>query len=174
MIKNMQDVDDDIISIKRLIKNILIEDKDILEALNNKQLDIDSTDDFLTDNIFGYIRIPKTQDTVRNFICFTVSDSPDNDGYGISKAMKKQIITFHVICHLDDIETEYGIDRHDLLGYLIRDKFNWDNFFGLQFKLIENDESPVDSDYYRRTLVYEAKKPNSLNKARMDNPYDKY
>ena len=45
--------------------------------------------------------------------------------------------------------------------------------FGLQFKLIYNKESTVDSDYYCRTLKFMAQKPNSLNKARMDNPYDK-
>ena len=72
------------------------------------------------------------------------------------------------------MKTEYGISRHDLLGYLIRDDFNWTNLFGLQFKLITNKESYVDSDYYCRTLQFKAEKPNSLNKARMDNLYDKY
>ena len=70
--------------------------------------------------------------------------------------------------------TEYGISRHDLLGYLVRDIFNWSNLFGLQFKLITNKESAVDSDYYCRTLQFKAEKLNMLNKARMDNPYDKY
>lgn len=87
--------------------------------------------------------------------------------------MKRQHIQFHAICHLDDMKTEYGMDRHDLLGYLIRDRFNWTNLFGLQFRLIENKESTVDSDYYCRTLVFEAKKPNSLNNARTENLYDK-
>ena len=56
---------------------------------------------------------------------------------------------------------------------LVRDVFNWNNIFGLQFKLIYNKESTIDSDYYCRTLKFEATKPNSLNKARMDNPHDK-
>ena len=45
--------------------------------------------------------------------------------------------------------------------------------FGLQFKLIHNKESTIDSDYYCRTLKFEATKPNHLNKARMDNLYDR-
>ena len=170
MNRDINKVDDDIISIKRLIKQKLIADTDILEALNNKDIDIDSPDEFLDTNIFGFIRIPQTQDTVRNFICFTVDDI-EEDRY--NEVIKIQYIQFNCICHLDDIKTDYGIDRHDLLGALIRQNFNWTNMFGLQFKLIYNKESTVDSDYYCRTLKFMAQKPNSLNKARMDNPYDK-
>ena len=170
MNRSIQNVDDDIISMKRLIKQKLIADTDILEALNNKDIDIDSPDEFLDTNIFGFIRIPQTQDTVRNFICFTVDDI-EEDRY--NEVIKIQYIQFNCICHLDDIKTDYGIDRHDLLGALIRQNFNWTNMFGLQFKLIYNKESTVDSDYYCRTLKFMAQKPNSLNKARMDNPYDK-
>lgn len=170
MNRDINKVDDDIITMKRLIKQKLIADTDILEALNNKDIDIDSPDEFLDTNIFGFIRIPSTQDTVRNFICFTVDDI-EEDRY--NEVIKIQYIQFNCICHLDDMKTDYGIDRHDLLGALVRQNFNWTNMFGLQFKLIYNKESTVDSDYYCRTLKFMAQKPNSLNKARMDNPYDK-
>lgn len=169
MIRDIQKVNDDIIEMKRLIKQILISDPDILEVLHT-DIDIDSPDEFLDSNIYAFIRIPQTQDKVRNFICFTVDDIEDHQ---FNEVMKTQYIQFNVICHLDDMKTGYGIDRHDLLGYLIRDNFNWTNKFGLQFKLIYNKESTIDSDYYCRTLKFEAIKPNSLNKAKMDNPYDK-
>lgn len=171
MIRDIQNINDDICSMKRQIKQKLISDRDILETLNNPNIDMDSPDEFLDNNIFGFIRIPTTQDTVRNFICFTVDDIEENR---FNEVMKIQYIQFNAICHLDDMKTDYGIDRHDLLGYLIRDIFNWTNDFGLQFKLIYNKESTIDSDYYCRTLKFEATKPNSLNKARMDNPYDKF
>ena len=170
MRRDIQVVKDDIIEMKRLIKQTLIADTDILEALHSN-IDIDSPDEFLDTHIFGFIRIPTTQDTVRNFICFIVDDVEE---HRFNEVMKTQYIQFTVICHLDDMKTEYGIDRHDLLGYLIRDTFNWTNIFGLQFKLIYNKESTIDSDYYCRTLKFEATKPNMLNKARMDNLYDKY
>lgn len=170
MKRDIQKVNDDIIEMKRLIKQTLIADTDILEALHNPDIDIDSPDEFLDTNIFGFIRIPTTQDTVRNFICFTVDDIEENR---FNEVMKHQYIQFTTICHLSDMKTEYGIDRHDLLSYLIRDTFNWTNKFGLQFKLIYNKESTIDSDYYCRTIQFEAIKPNMLNKAKMDNPYDK-
>lgn len=171
MNRNIQVVADDIISMKRLIKQTLISDPDILETLHNPDIDMDSPDEFLDNNIYGFIRIPTTQDTVRNFICFTVDDIEEHQ---YNEVMKIQYIQFNCICHLDDMKTEYGIDRHDLLGYLVRDTFNWTNLFGLQFKLVYNKESTIDSDYYCRTLKFMAVKPNSLNKARMDNLYDKY
>lgn len=170
MTRDMQVVKDDIIEMKRLIKNKLISDTDILEALNNPDIDIDSPDEFLDNNIYGFIRIPQTQDTVRNFICFTVDDVED---HRFNETMKIQYIQFNCICHLDDMKTKYGVDRHDLLGFLVRDLFHWTNIFGLQFKLIYNKESTIDSDYYCRTLKFEAIKTNALNKARMDNPHDK-
>ena len=170
MMRDIQKVNDDIIEMKRLIKQKLIADTDILEALHNPNIDIDSPDEFLDNNIYGFIRIPTTQDTVRNFICFTVDDIEEHNW---NEVMKIQNIQFNCICHLDDMKTEYGIDRHDLLGYLVRDTFNWTNMFGLQFHLIYNKESTIDSDYYCRTLKFEAIKPNSLNKAKMDNPYDR-
>ena len=170
MIRDIQNIDDDISKMKRQIKQMLIADTDILEVLHNPDIDIDSPDEFLDNNIFGFIRIPSTQDTVRNFICVTVDDIEE---HRFNEVMKLQDITFVVICHLSDMKTEYGVDRHDLLGYLIRDSINWSNLFGLQFKLIYNKESTIDGDYYCRTLKFEAIKPNSLNNARMANPRDK-
>ena len=170
MIRDIQNIKDDIGSMKRQIKQKLINDSDILETLNNPDIDLDSPDEFLDINIFGFLRIPGTQDTVRNFICVTVDDIEDHH---FNEVMKIQNLNFTVICHLSDIKTKYGIDRHDLLGYLIRDIFNWTNMFGLQYHLIYNKESTLDGDYYCRTLRFEAQKPNALNNAMMENPRDK-
>lgn len=169
MKRDIQNLNDDIGSIKRQIKQMLIADTDILEALHSN-IDIDSPDEFLDTHIFGFIRIPQTQDTVRNFICVTVDDIEE---HRFNEVMKYQDITFTTICHLNDMKTEYGIDRHDLLGYLIRESINWTNLFGLQYKLIYNKESTIDGDYYCRTLKFQAIKPNSLNNAKMANPRDK-
>lgn len=169
MIRDIQNVNNDIIEIKRLIKQKLISDEDILEALHS-DVDIDSPDEFLDHNIFGFIRIPHTQDTVRNFICFTVDDIEE---HRFNTHMKIQQLKFVCMCHLDDIKTKYGMDRHDLLGYLVLDIFNWSNDFGTQFKLVFNQESTMDSDYYCRTLKFERETTNGLNHATRSNPYDR-
>ena len=169
MKRDIQKVQDDIIEIKRLIKQKLIADMDILEVLHSPDIDIDSPDEFLDNNIFGFIRVPTTQDTVRNFICFTVDDIEPS----YNTHFKVQQIQFACICHLADMKTEYGIDRHDLLGYLVRDNFNWTNDFGLQFKLVYNKESTIDGDYYCRTLKFEREVANNLKKAVRRNPNDR-
>lgn len=169
MIRDIQNINDDISVMKRQIKQRLIDDTDILEALHS-EIDIDSPDEFLDTHIFGFLRIPNTQDTVRNFICVSIDDIED---HRFNEVIKLQVLQFTTICHLSDIKTEYGIDRHDLLGYLIKDIFNWTNMFGLQFHLIYNKEGNIDGDYYCRTLKFEAEKVNSLNNARMANPRDK-
>ena len=76
--------------------------------------------------------------------------------------LKEQHIQFVVFCHGDDIDTGLGISRHDLLGYLIRDIFNWTNLLGLQLKLVYNRESVTDTNFSCRTLKFETVKPNSL------------
>ena len=171
MIRNIQKVSDDIIEMKRLIKQTLIADPDILEVLHNPDIDMDSPDEFLDNNIYDFIRVPKTQDTVRNFICFTVDDI---EGDRWNEAMKTQYMQFYCICHLDDITTDYGMNRCDLLGYLVRDIFNHTNMFGKQFKEITNKEKTMDSDYYCRILTFEASKLNHLNYARMDGKNDRF
>jgi hypothetical protein len=55
----------------------------------------------------------------------------------------------------------------------VRDVFNFTNDFGLQFKLVYNKESTIDSDYYCRTLKFERECTNNLNKARRDNHHDR-
>ena len=171
MRRDIQNVDDDIARKKRKIEQILYSDPDIIEVLDNPDLDPSCPEEYVHNNIFGFLRIPGTQDVTKNFITFTVDDvelSPNN------RVMKSQFVQFVVFVHKDSIDTAYGMYRHDLLAYLIRDIFNWSNLFGLQFKLITNKESTIDSDYYCRTLQFKAEKPNMLNKARMDSPYDKY
>ena len=170
MNRDIQKVNDDIVEIKRLIKQKLIADTDILEALNNPDIPLDSPDEFLDVNIFGFIRIPQTQDAVRNFICFTVDDIEASQ---YNSHFKVQQIQFTCICHLDDMKTKFGMDRHDLLGYLVRDVINFTNDFGLQFQLVYNKESTIDSDYYCRTLKFERECTNNLNKATRSNAYDR-
>ena len=115
MIRNIQNIDDDVSSMKRLIRQKLTSDPDIIEVLNNHELDPSSPDDYLNTNIFAYIRIPKVQDVARNFICFSVDDIEDSQ---YNSVIKIQHVQFVVFCHADDIRTDFGIERHDLLGLI--------------------------------------------------------
>ena len=159
--RDLQNIDDDILFAKRVIKEKLCKDSDIIKYLNNKELERVNADpdDYFGVNIYPFIRIPGTLDKVKNFICFSVDDiEPVTD----NEIMKTQYIQVQIFCHADDIDTGLGIARHDLLSYFVRDILNWSNVIGLQFKLVYNRESVTDTNFSCRLLKFEATKPNSM------------
>ena len=158
MKRDIQKIDDDIIRKKRLIEQILYSDEDIIEILDNPNLDPSAPEEYVNENIFSFLRVPGTQDTSKNFITFIVDDmgrTPNN------QAMKSQYVQFVVFVHKDLVKTKYGMARHDLLGYLIRDIFNLSNQLGPQMELVSNREGIADNDFYTRTLKFELIDDNS-------------
>lgn len=169
MIRDIQNIDDDIIYKKRLIGQILYSDPDIIEALDNKELDPTCPDEYLYENIFPFIRIPGTQDTSKSYITFMLDDMEPGQ---INKTMKTQFLKVVIFVHKDLIKTKWGSDRHDLLAYLVKDVFNLSNQLGLQLKLISNREGVTDTDYCTRTLQFEMVTASSI-KPFLTNPYEK-
>ena len=169
--RDIQNIDDDIIRAKRLIRDRLCQDEDIIECLHNVRLEENEAppDEYFGTNIFAFVRVPDIQDETRNFICFSIDDMEDSYR---NEAMKIQYIQFVIFCQKDDINTEYGIERHDLLGWIVRDLFNYSDILGMQMKLIYNREGVTDTNYYTRTLKFECTKPNSLQRGIMRNGYE--
>lgn len=169
--RDLQNIDDDILYAKRLIQERLCQDLDIIKYLHNEELERYGAEpeDYFGNNILPYVRIPGTLDKVKNFICFSVDDMEDNK---YNEAMKSQYIQFVIFCHGDDIKTDVGISRHDLLGYFIREIFNYSNKFGLQFKLVYNRESVTDTNFSCRTLKFEVTKLNMPHKGARTNKYE--
>lgn len=168
MKRDFQTIDDDIVKKKRVIKEKLYNDPDIIALLNNPQLDPEEPDTYIGVNIYPYHRITPTQDKVRNFITFDIDDIDISDS---SKVMKEQNVIFRVFCHEDNVSTTLGGERHDLLAYCIRDIFNWSNLFGLQLQLVYNVSSVTDTQYSCRTLKFNAVVPNSLKQGVMKSEY---
>lgn len=168
MKRDIQNIDDDIIRKKRLIEQILYMDEDIIEILENPDIDPSVPEDVIGENVFSFLRVPGVQDVSKNFITFTIDDmgrTPNN------QVMKSQYIQFVVFVHKDLVKTKYGIDRHDLLGYIIRDIFNLSNKLGPQMELVNNREGVTDTDFCTRTLKFELIDDNSTKPLRT-NPYE--
>jgi hypothetical protein len=168
MKRDIQKIDDDIIRKKRLIEQILYSDEDIIEILDNPNLDPSAPEEYVGENIFGFLRVPGTQDTSKNFITFIVDDMGRTPG---NQVMKSQYVQFVVFVHKDLVKTKYGMARHDLLSYLIRDIFNLSNKLGPQMELVSNREGITDTDFYTRTLKFELIDDNSTKPLRT-NPYE--
>lgn len=169
MIRDIQKVDNDICEAKRKIKEVLYSDPDIIEILHNPKLDPEVPDEYLNKNIFGYIRIPDTITDVMNYICFDISQKRISEANSI---MKEQYYMFYVYSHEDDISTPYGLERHDLLAYLIIDLFNYSNMFGTQLQLVSNIPGVMDSHYSSRCLTFKAVDTNSINRGVTTNRYE--
>lgn len=160
-LKDHKDFREDNIKNKDIIKDILKNDARIIHVLNNSNLSEDCPDDYVGINIKQCMFIPEIQSETQNYICFKLDMYSANENNNISCAGH---ITFYVFCDGKNIQTEYGIQRHDLLGYLIKDNLKWSNALGLQLKLIHDKESVTDNSYNCRTIVFEIQSTNGIYK----------
>lgn len=163
MIRDIQQIDDDIVRKKRKIAQILYSDPDIVEILDNHEKDPSCPEELMYSSIYPFLRIPGTQDTVKSFITFTVDDNGRSQGNSV---MKNQSVQFVVFVHKDSVQTQYGVERHDLLSFLIRDIFNLSNALGPQMEIQTNKEGSTDTDYLTRTLRFELVDNNSTKLCR--------
>lgn len=159
MIRDIQNIDDDIVRKKRIIGQMLYSDPDIIEVLDNPELDPSCPDEYLYQNIYPFIRIPGTQDISRNYITFMLDDM---ESAQFNRAMKSQFLKVVIFVHKDLVKTKWGAERHDLLGYLVKDVFHLSNSLGLQLNLVSDREGVTDTDYCTRTLQFEMITPNSM------------
>lgn len=162
-------MEDDIIRKKRVIGEMLYSDPDIIEVLDNPDLDPAYPEDALYTNIYPFIRIPGTRDTAMNYITFMLDDV---EGGRVNSVMKAQYLKVVIFVHKDLVKTKYGADRHDLLGYLVRDIFHLSNSLGMQLNLVSNREGFTDTDYCTRTLQFEMVTPNAVQPFRT-NSYER-
>ena len=171
MKRDIQNIEDDISLSKRIIETVLCNDPDIIEVIDNSELDPNTPDEYLYNNIYPFIRIPGTQDVSKTFICYSIDDMSANE---YNDLMKLQYIQFVVFVHKDLIKTKYGVARHDLLGALLRDLFNRSHLFGHELKLCSDREGCTDTDYTTRTLKFQLTTPEVTQDGLFDNRYERF
>lgn len=177
--------DDDVIRFKQKIKEKLLKCPELLFALNNKELEpelfnedgtlnaeydektgeiipLGEWDRYFPYNIRPYVFIPETQAFTDNFLCYTVGFR-EVPRYNDTEYYLQVIFT--ILCSSapeQAVEELTGQSRADLIGAILREKFNWSNIFGLQCKIVSNQEDIKDTNYISRTIVLETTKPNGI------------
>ena len=142
------------------------------EELKKRQEIIEYNEKIKHEQIVPFLKLNGLQKEVLNFVMFDVRD--DGVDY-YNDTMKKQYIEVMCVVHEDDMETEYGIVRTDLLGYIIRDLLCWTNALGFQVVLEEDRSYILDADYYSRRMRFLIKTPNLVNKHMgRNNKYDNF
>lgn len=162
-LKEHEKCPDDVLLFKEKILKLLLNDLDIIETLHNVELENKQAlpEDYHNVNIYSYLKIPDTQSTVKNYVCFDVNDIEEN--YYNNAMVTKQVI-FRCVSHEKDVETIYGIDRQDLLGYLIKDNFQWNNQFGVQWKKNYDGGRIAENGYYYREIHFKVTNLNGLQR----------
>lgn len=166
--------DDDNIRIKEKIKSVLINCPEILYALHNSELETElfNEDGSINnegewDRYFGensnirpVLIFPETQTEVKNYLGYKVETKEIPKFNDTEKICQ---VTFVIYCHENDcIDKGTGIPRSDLIGSIIRERFNWTNYFGSQCKIVLDKEGTSDSHWVTRTITFENKLPNSV------------
>lgn len=173
--------DDDNIRYKEKIHDALLNNAELLYALNNEELESDLFDEdnnLLIDeetgellgevdryfgdnsNIRPYLFIPDTQTDVKHYLCYQVAF---DELPRYSKIQKYTEITFNIFVNgKDRTDKLTGIPRHDLIASIIRERFNWSSIFGMQTHLISSKESTTDNNYIVRTLIFQIEDTNGI------------
>lgn len=178
--------DDDNIRYKKKIHDALLNNAELLYALNNKDLEselfhgdklnideetgelLGEVDRYFGDNsnIRPYLYIPDTQEKVKHYVCYQVmfDELPR-----YSNVQKYTEITFTIFVNGKDRTDELtGIPRHDLIGSIIRERFNWSNIFGMQTHLVSSKESITDNNYLVKTLIFQITDVNGVTNTSLD------
>ena len=172
--------DDDNIRYKEKIHDALLNNAELLYALNNEELEselfdgdrlnvdketgelLGEVDRYFGDNsnIRPYLFIPDTQTDVKHYVGYQVAF---DELPRYSNIQKYTEITFNIFVNgKDRTDKLTGIPRHDLIASIIRERFNWSNIIGMQTHLISNKESMTDNDYIVRTLIFQITDVNGI------------
>lgn len=191
--RNLEDKkNNDIICKKNKLAEMFNEDPDIKEVLGSKEIiprnkfidpdhptaeelaEREKIDEYnrkaSKNQIIPFLKLNGIQKEVLNFLMFEIDDK--SVSY-VNKVIKNQVVTVMCLVHEDDMETEYGILRTDLLSYLVKDLLNWSNVLGMQLKATKDYGDIVDSKYYCRVMEFTSTAPNQVQFGG-SNPYDRF
>jgi hypothetical protein len=148
-------LDSEVIEYKRKIINQLVSIPEIYNFISNTE--ITNPAQMVNKNIFSYMRVPDSTTTVKNYICFDYNSKKSNR----NSAFKNCTINLGIICHEDTISTNYG-NRHDVLGGIVLNSFNWTNILGFELELVSDTEAILENKYHVRTLQFVNLTTNNL------------
>lgn len=169
----------DIIWKKDKLMKMFKEDPDLLEILGQKprrplnRLSSPPTEEELKERqeieeyneriqheqIVPWLKLNGIQKEVLNFVMFDIDDT---DVSYTNDLIKNQYLIVMCLVHEDDMETEYGIARTDLLDYIVKDLLCWTNALGMQLKCVNDFQDIIDTKYYARTLKFKIKELNNV------------
>lgn len=148
----------DILRIKMKIFEIFLHNEDILRALHHPTYSLSeslSPDLFRYTSIFPYLQVPLDKSDVKNYLCFEVSTQ------GEGKLARNKLVV-RIICHQEEMETDWGLPRTDLISMIIAEEIDWTLTFGGSLKKVSDGAGIFSSGYFYRDLIYEQHSANNV------------
>lgn len=147
--------DDFIITAKRRIKEILLNDNDIIKLLRERDgiTPLYSNVNFNKgyNGIYPFIYVPETQSEDKCYICYQISSFLEDPDNSLIKTYEIKFVTF---CSIEKEETGMGANRTDAIGFCLQSLFQGNSPLGLTWYCTENEESIVTAGYIARTLTF--------------------
>ena len=152
---------DDVFRYKYAVLKALTTNEDILRTLHHPTLSQEmplNGDSFRNVCIFDFLKLPDLEQKVKNYVCFDVFTS-----YGNNRDLNVTLI-IRVVSHIDDMVTDHGINRQDLLGLIISNTFDWSHIFG-GITMYKDSDSPdsTDKGFVYRDLMYRGTVANNYH-----------
>jgi len=120
-----------------------------------------ASEDITYKRVLPYLYIDDIQDEVRSLVCVEVNN-PQRRSYA-NEYFHTNDISVWVISHRDDMRTEFGGTRVDVLENIILNEFAWENELGLELKPNESIIRVLSNKYYAREILFNQVDLNNLN-----------
>ena len=141
-----------IIKFKRQLATMLINSERIVELIHNQE--IDNPEDLMYNNIFNFIRIPKSPEEQKNYLCYRVYMP---EVYTSNMFFQKLVVEVYTVSHQNEMITDEGATRIDLLAEEVEALLDGNTSFGKKpLELISNEEEGFGSHHRCRVLRFEA------------------
>lgn len=141
------------------------------EKIKRQQI-LDYNESIKHERIIDFLKLNGIQKEVVNFIMFDIDDYRTDYS---NRALKDQYLVVMCLVHEDDMDTEYGITRTDLLSYIVKDLLSGTNSLGMRLMPESDRPDIIDDRYYTRTLRFKISAPNTVPGHMIgNNKYDRF
>lgn len=143
---------EEIYQYKTKILPLLFNSSEIVDAIGNKDIDPEATDELINNNIFPFLYIPSTQTEVKTYICF---DLFIPKGQVKGDLIKNVRLHFYIFSHQDH-NFNKGYSRVDYIQSQIDKILNGNSKFGIDKINLEASTllSFGSTPYRGKELVY--------------------
>jgi len=149
-------IDSDVMKYKRKIMGLIIQNPNIVEAIN--ATDILEPDKLIYTHIFPFFKTDGISGVSGTYITIKL----DTTQIMRNNIYKNFILTICVLVRQSEMETIYKGSRTDVIAGELVKMFAWNDSIGFDLELGQDKEDPLNETYYIRQLIFKTITTNSM------------